>query len=184
MFCSKCGAQNPNEAIFCAACGQRLEQVENAAPEMPTQPVQEEAASGSLPQVEYNPYSQPQQAEYNPYSQPQQPEYVQAAPQDGSSKPIKDYLVGNIITTVFSFCCCSFIGMITGIIGIVFSSGVKSALLTGDMQSARSKSDTAKIMFFVTLGLLILGIIINVIFFALGMSDIYPDILDELSYYM
>lgn len=35
MFCSKCGAAQPDGAVFCSSCGNRLEGVAPAAPQMP-----------------------------------------------------------------------------------------------------------------------------------------------------
>ncbi len=81
---------------------------------------------------------------------------------------VQDYLVWNIVLTVLSFCC-SCIGLVTGIVGIVFSSQVRSALAAGNRAEAEAKSKTAKTMCFVTLGLVILGVILNIILFATGM---------------
>lgn len=40
MFCTKCGAQNPDNAAFCDQCGSSLaEQLQAAAPAQPVQPV-------------------------------------------------------------------------------------------------------------------------------------------------
>ena len=70
------------------------------------------------------PYADPSQSQGNSYNIA-----VQNAPAQGSG--INDYLVGNILLSVLALLCCACPSLITGIIGIVFSSQVKSALSAG-----------------------------------------------------
>ncbi len=58
MFCTKCGAQNTEGAVFCVSCGNRLEASETAAPQPQYQPPAMQGYQG-------NTYYQPQQA-YEP----------------------------------------------------------------------------------------------------------------------
>lgn len=88
----------------------------------------------------------------------------------GSAKP-KNYLVENIVAGVVGLFCCCGISTITGVIGIVFATQVDSKFNQGDYTGAESAAKTAKTMFYVTAGLVVLGFIINIIyFFVFGVS--------------
>lgn len=59
----------------------------------------------------------------------------------------KDYQTFSIIITVVSFLCCGgWIGVIFGVLGIVFSSQAKAAFNSGNMTEALSKSKNARLM--------------------------------------
>lgn len=79
-----------------------------------------------------------------------------------ASKPapsgeFKDYQTFSIIITVVSFLCCGgWIGVIFGVLGIVFSSQAKAAFNSGNMTEALSKSKNARLM--CILGLVMIGI--------------------------
>lgn len=74
----------------------------------------------------------------------------------------KDHLVGNIVLTVLGSASC--IGLILGIIGIVFSSQVKSKYAGGDYAGAESASSTARIMFIINLILTIVAAVVWIIY--------------------
>jgi cytochrome c biogenesis protein CcdA len=65
-----------------------------------------------------------------------------------------------IISTVLGLCspCC--IGLIIGIISIVFSTQVNSKYNAGDYAGSNSAAKTSKILAFVAIGLAVLGIVI------------------------
>lgn len=69
----------------------------------------------------------------------------------------KDYQTFSIIITVVSFLCCGgWIGVIFGVLGIVFSSQAKAAFNAGNMQEALTKAKNARLM--CILGLVMIGI--------------------------
>ncbi|WP_374012365.1 CD225/dispanin family protein [Pseudoxanthomonas koreensis] len=83
--------------------------------------------------------------------------------------PVPNHLIWAIIATFFSLClCCGIPGLGTGIAAIVFSSKVNSRLNAGDFDGARSASNTAKILCWVTTGFAILGLLWMVYSFTAG----------------
>ena len=69
----------------------------------------------------------------------------------------KDYQTFSIIIAVVSFLCCGgWIGVIFGVLGIVFSSQAKTAYASGDMQQALTRSKNARLM--CILGMVMIGI--------------------------
>ena len=95
-----------------------------------------------------------------------------AVPAGVEGADVPDFLVHNIIATVVGGLCCMGscfpVPLILGIIGIVFASKAKNALAGGDIATAESSSNTAKIMFYIALACLVLGLIIVVVLFSLG----------------
>lgn len=92
MFCSKCGAQNPDGAQFCQACGAPLAAAPAApqpqqpqqppvppVPEQPPVPPAPEQAP-QQPQQPYGQWQQPQQQPQQPYGQWQQPQDTYGLP--------------------------------------------------------------------------------------------------------
>ena len=79
------------------------------------------------------------------------------APNPAPSGEYKDYQTFSIIISVVSFLCCGgWIGVIFGVLGIVFSSQAKAAFNSGNMTEALSKSKNARLM--CILGLVMIGI--------------------------
>ena len=155
MICKSCGANLRDDARFCEHCGAKVE------------------SSAQAGQPSYSqPYADPSQSQGNSYNNA-----VQNAPAQGSG--INDYLVGNIILSVLALLCCACPSLVTGIIGIVFSSLVKSALSAGKYDEAAQKAKTAKVLFFVTLGLVLLALVLSIISFSTGMLNGY---LEEILY--
>jgi len=140
MYCVHCGAQVDETARFCPQCGAALSSSRNAQPldgaESPLNPTCE-----------------------NPYASGAN--YDRSANYDFASTPIEDYLLWNILATLF---CC----MPCGIAGIVFSSLCNSAKGRGDFQTAYRRAKTAKILFWVSFGLGLLGVVLYAFALALG----------------
>ena len=66
---------------------------------------------------------------------------VEVSPNPGE---IKDYLTMNIVLLVLSVCCCGAIpSIVTGIIGVIFSSQTRDHLRNGPLNEAPQKSRTA-----------------------------------------
>ena len=84
------------------------------------------------------PFPQAMNAQNQPFSQAQMntTQYVQ----------IETYLVHNILATLF---CCPLLG----IVGLIFSILAKNALSNGNIQAAKSNAGTAKVLFWISLGI-------------------------------
>ncbi|WP_313273033.1 CD225/dispanin family protein [Stenotrophomonas sp.] len=95
-----------------------------------------------------------------------------------TSNSIPNYLAWSIISTVLATCLCCPLGLL-GIVGIVFSTKVNSLLAQGDIDGARRASNTAKTWCWVTTGLAILGLVINIIYFATVGSAGYMEMLQQ-----
>lgn len=94
-----------------------------------------------------------------------------------NSKKPENNMVLSIIGTVlgiFSPCCC--IGVIIGIIAIIFSSQVDSKYQANDFQGANSAAKNAKITAIVAIVFGIIGLIMTIIQFAIGGDQIFEEI--------
>jgi len=142
MFCPKCGTDNPAGAMSCAKCGGPLA----AQPQAP----------GAQP---------PAQQQYGGVQPP-------AAAQSYSGQAvaaIQNYMTHNIIMTVVStLACCNIVSLALAIVGIVFASNSKKAAAQGDVNGAQSAANTAKILFFISLGLVILFLVGGILRVVLG----------------
>ena len=95
------------------------------------------------------------------------------------AQPIPNYLAWSIISTVLGLClCCP--ALITGIVAIVFSSKVNALLAQGDLDGARRASANAKTWCWVTTGLAILGLVLNIIMLATGGMQSYMDYMQQM----
>jgi GYF domain 2/Interferon-induced transmembrane protein len=118
-----------------------------------------------------NPVSAPIQSASNPASYPNYQQQQNANYLDGQQNiPPVFYLVGNIIVTVIGACSC--IGLITGIIGIIYSSNAQKKFKMGDLLGSQADAKIAKILFYVTLGLIILNTLVGI---GMVMSGNYND---------
>lgn len=96
----------------------------------------------------------------------------------------KNWLTENIVATVVGLFCCCGVNAITGVIGIVFSTQVDTKYNAGDYAGAESSANTAKIMFYVTAGLVALGVILNIISFFLYGGLMFKQMQDNYNYSM
>lgn len=190
MFCPNCGNKLEDGAVFCTSCGVRIAQ-DNPAPEQPVQPEQpaapeapQQPVSSEKPDVWQQASSEYHQDSWQQPAQDSQPSFEQPIVTNtvpGGEAP-KDYLVVNIVLTVLCFLCCScinFFGVITGIIGIVSSSQVRSAVSAGNLVLADQKSRTAKAMMIATAVIFGLAVVMTIILFATGALQ---SAVDELVY--
>lgn len=138
-------------------------------------------------------YTQPQYAQPEPQPQYTQPQYAQPEPPQYNSQPVYNaqpiqpealpnptlWIILNSIMIVLG-CCCSFSG-IAGIIGLVFAIQGSNAVKAGDFATAQNKLKTAKILFFVSLGLFVVG---NILGIVTGLFSDYLTQLEDYMYYM
>jgi hypothetical protein len=177
LFCPKCGTKNPDDGVQCIQCHEPLPQIAPAPQTAPSPDAYSAPAQQATPTPD--PYSgqPPVQPQYQP---PVQQPYAQNGYQPIPPRPTT-FLAGNIILTVLGLCTC--FPLITGIIGIIFSAMITSKYNAGDYEGARKAATVAKVMFFVTLGLVICSIIYWIVSVAVGMSY-YMDIFDQIYYDM
>ncbi|MGX9721242.1 CD225/dispanin family protein [Stenotrophomonas acidaminiphila] len=91
---------------------------------------------------------------------------------------IPNHLAWSIIATVLATCLCCPLGLV-GIVAIVFSSKVNNLLNQGDIEGARRASNSAKTWCWVATALAIVGLLFNVIYFAMGGSAAYMEMLQQ-----
>lgn len=101
-----------------------------------------------------------------------------APPPVTAATPVPNHLVWSIIATVLATCLCCPLGLI-GIVAIVFSSKVNTLLNQGDIEGARRASATAKTWCWVATALAIIGLLINVFWFATGGTQAYMEMLQQ-----
>lgn len=195
MFCKNCGAEIPDGSVFCGNCGMQTSA---------EQPRQESVNQyGNTENNAYQSYQQPR------YAQPEQPVYnsepvYNAQPVQPVNLPNPTlWIVLNAILIVIG--CCSISGLL-GIIGLVFaiqannlmraiqndsitmrvSSNAYATQIQNEETRARNmgtvvnRLKTAKILFFVGVGLFVLGIVFSIVTGALANS--IEDIQDYMYY--
>ena len=149
-YCSKCGFSNEDNAAFCASCG---ENVQDSVPQAPAQA--------------------PTETYYTPPVQT--PVYTNQEPVSTDGKnPATLWLILNIVATVI---CC---GNLINIVGIIFAAIGMGSFNKGEYADAESKTKTAKILFWVGLGLGVLSLIIGL---AAGLLPLILSIMDSSYYY-
>lgn len=200
-FCGNCGmkvsaepVQQPDFAEQPSAW-QEPQPQQNEAPAQPEAPEQDTYQSYQQPQyAQPEPEPQPQYTQPEPEPQPQytQPQYAQPEqPQynsqlDYNAQPVQHasslnptlWIILNAIMIVVG-CCCSIPGIL-GIIGLVFAIQGNNAMKTGDMFNAKNKLKTAKILFFVGVGLFVVQTILCLVTGAFANS--IEDIQDYMYY--
>ena len=201
MFCKNCGAEIPDGSAFCGNCGMKAsaepvqqEPVNQYASPDP-QAYRAEPTSVDAPRacVESKPEPQPQYVQPEPqpqYTQPQytqpepqpqytQPQYAQPEPPQYNSQPVYNaqpvppaapvsatlWIILNILMLL---CGCCTVNGILGLIGLIFAVQANNA---GDVVTAQKKLKTSKILFFVSLGLLVVSVIIAIILNSAGVID-------------
>ncbi len=95
------------------------------------------------------------------------------------AQPIPNYLAWSIISTVLATCLCCPVGLL-GIVAIVYASKVNSALAAGDLDGARRASANAKTWCWVATALAIVGLIINIVWLAVGGAQGYLDAMQQM----
>lgn len=195
MFCKNCGAEIPDGSAFCGNCGMKAsaepvqqEPVNQYASPDP-QAYRAEPTSVDAPRacVESKPepqpqYTQPQYAQPEPQPQYAQPQYAQPEPPQYNSQPVYNaqpvppaapvsatlWIILNILMLLGG--CCTVNGIL-GLIGLIFAVQANNAGKAGDVVTAQKKLKTSKILFFVSLGLLVVSVIIAIIFNSVGVID-------------
>ena len=81
--------------------------------------------------------------------------------------PPKDYKTLAIITTILNFFCCNVPGLILGGFAIYFANEVSREYVQGNYSSALSKSNTAKILTYINIGLIAFFMIIYIFYFII-----------------
>ena len=124
MHCSKCGFQNRDGVEICGGCGARL----NVAPQ--PQRIYGSQSGNAYPPVQNRGYQQNSQMRY--------PQGYQMA---NGNRPGKGTAIASLVLGIVSIVCWfllmfSFIGVITGIVGIVCSVLSKKAGYRGGLQTA------------------------------------------------
>lgn len=190
MFCKNCGAEIPDGSAFCGNCGMKAsaepvqqEPVNQYASPDP-QAYRAEPTSVDAPRacVESKPEPQPQYTQPQ-YAQPEpQPQYAQPEPPQYNSQPVYNaqpvppaapvsatlWIILNILMLLCG--CCSVNGIL-GLIGLIFAVQANNAGKVGDVVTAQKKLKTSKILFFVSLGLLVVSVIIAIILNSAGVID-------------
>lgn len=87
--------------------------------------------------------------------------------------PIPNYMVWAIISTIVAFCVCCVVGAIPGVVAIVYASQVNSKLAAGDRAGAEQASRNAKLWCWIATGLVILGLVLNIVMQLTGYSAQY-----------
>lgn len=94
--------------------------------------------------------------------------------------PVPNHLAWAIVVTIIAFCACCVVGAIPGIVAIVFASQVNSKLAAGDRAGAEQASKNAKLWSWITTGLVVVGLLLNIISYATGGSERYRHLLEQL----
>ncbi|GAB2507260.1 CD225/dispanin family protein [Lysobacter humi (ex Lee et al. 2017)] len=100
--------------------------------------------------------------------------------QPSGAGPVPNHMAWAIVMTVLSLCVCCIVGTIPGIVAIVFASKVNSALDRGDFAAARDASSNAKLWCWITTGLVIVGVLINIGLIATGGMASYMEQMNAL----
>lgn len=162
MNCIKCYQEIPEGSKFCPHCGAQQPETPgndpvntqaDAAAQTETQPLQNGGYQDQNTQYQSNPYQNNQYQTPPVYQSSYEPE-----------KPVNwvPYLVLSILTTV---CCC----VPFGIVGIVYSAKINSAMNAGDYEGAQRAAKTAKIWIIVAA---VVGLIANIIVAIMTYSGI------------
>lgn len=133
MFCPKCGNPLPANARFCSLCGVAVRSNASSGMESPL----------DSPSFENNDDFGADCRSSNPYASPSASDPY--APSGwGDAADVPDYLIWNVLSTLF---CC----MPVGVAGIIFSIQTNSAKARGDFAGAARHSSTAKTLLIVGL---------------------------------
>lgn len=190
MFCKNCGAEIPDGSAFCGNCGMKAsaEPVQQepvnqyASPDPQAYRAEPTSVDAPCACVESKPEPQPQYTQPEPQPQYTQPQYAQPEPPQYNSQPVYNaqpvppaapvsatlWIILNILMLLCG--CCSVNGIL-GLIGLIFAVQANNAGKAGDVVNAQKKLKTSKILFFVSLGLLVVSVIIAIILNSAGVID-------------
>ena len=195
MFCKNCGAEIPDGSAFCGNCGMKAsaEPVQQepvnqyASPDPQAYRAEPTSVDAPCACVESKPepqpqYTQPQYTQPEPQPQYTQPQYAQPEPPQYNSQPVYNaqpvppaapvsatlWIILNILMLL---CGCCTVNGILGLIGLIFAVQANNAGKAGDVVTAQKKLKTSKILFFVSLGLLVVSVIIAIILNSAGVID-------------
>lgn len=93
---------------------------------------------------------------------------------------IPNYLVWAIVATVLAFCLCCVVGAIPGIVAIVFATQVNSKIAQGDIAGAQRASSQAKLWCWVTTGLAIFGLLLNIWSVMSGANEQWLEMMQQM----
>lgn len=165
MFCTKCGMEIGDDAVFCPECGTTTRVAPAPVTSAPYSPPPAQPA----PERQYAPQpATPPNANYGPagHGAPQPP-YGQPYPPGGYAprEHVADLLIPSILMTI---CCCGGLTSIAGAIALVFSAYSRTKLQYGDIQGAKDDATKAKIALMVGAGIVILSVLMAMIIAASG----------------
>ncbi len=92
---------------------------------------------------------------------------------------VPNHLAWAIVSTVLASCLCCPLGLL-GIVAIVQSNKVNTLLNQGDLAGARSASDSAKTWCWVATALAIIGLLLNIGWFAMGGFASYMETMQQM----
>lgn len=194
-FCPNCGAKQPvqkmepvsqvkeektdNITEDTAEVQQSEEKVQSEEDVQPTEPTQPEDVEGSY---QNDPYKSVNQEQNTSYGEPNNYEYGQGYGQQNQNynqqnqgyyqqnnfngmpqKPVNwvPYLILSIISTL---CCC----LPFGVVGIVFSAKINSAMLAGNLEEAQNNAKMARIWIIVSFAIGLLTWLIYMVLIVTG----------------
>ena len=194
-FCPNCGAKQPvqkmepvsqvkeettdNITEDTAEVQQSAEKVRSEEDVQPTEPTQPEDVEGSY---QNDPYKSVNQEQNTSYGEPNNYEYGQGYGQQNQNynqqnqgyyqqnnfngmpqKPVNwvPYLILSIISTL---CCC----LPFGVVGIVFSAKINSAMLAGNLEEAQNNAKMARIWIIVSFAIGLLTWLIYMVLIVTG----------------
>lgn len=158
MNCARCGAANDPSMNFCLNCGNPLRQQPPPPPSSFDQP---SPSSWPAPPPSQEPQSATAWKAATGYGH-QQPPANQSNLFGAYTQDVPNYLVPAILSTIF--CCVP-----AGIVAIIYAAQVNSKKQAGDLGGAADASGKAQTWCWVSFGLGLIVIILNVI---IAVSDI------------
>ncbi len=172
MNCSKCNQEIPEGSRFCPHCG--AEQVQASQPvdiqaEAGAQSVEVQAEAETQKDAYVQPGAPVQNYSSSQQGAPYQNNAYQSPYQQDQGEPVNwvPYLVLSIISTI---CCCPPFG----IVAIIFSAKINSAVNSGNAEEARKSAKTARIWIIVAFAAGIISAILYIALMAfIGVNEYY-----------
>lgn len=94
--------------------------------------------------------------------------------------PVPNHLAWAIVSTIVAFCLCCVVGAIPGVVAIVYAAQVNKKLNLGDVQGALQASSNAKTWCWVTTGLAIFGLLLNIWGVMTGANEQYMEMIQQM----